>query len=70
MVVWTSPKKIIKKDLFPPLRVQQGKHIVLQRQGLPLSIIVVARLLGQMDPTHANWMNVEETELILGIVSE
>ncbi|KAG5610644.1 hypothetical protein H5410_021925 [Solanum commersonii] len=37
-----------------------GKHIVQQCQGLPLSVVVVAGLLGKMDPTHDNWKRVEE----------
>ncbi|KAG5610690.1 hypothetical protein H5410_021971 [Solanum commersonii] len=59
---------------FPPHRksfIILGKHIVLKCRRLPLSIVVVARPLGQMDPTHDNWKNVEETlNLFFGTVSE
>ncbi|KAG5610723.1 hypothetical protein H5410_022004 [Solanum commersonii] len=38
---------------FPPHK-KLGKHIVLQCRGLPLSIVFVAKFLGQMDPTYDN----------------
>ncbi|TMW81899.1 hypothetical protein EJD97_007444, partial [Solanum chilense] len=52
---------------FPP----HWKHIVQQCQGLPLSIVVVAGLLGKMDLTHDNWKKVEENlNSLFGTVSE
>ncbi|TMW88199.1 hypothetical protein EJD97_018925 [Solanum chilense] len=54
---------------FPPHKI--GKHIVQQCQGLPLSIVVVAGLLGKMDLTHDNWKNVEQNlSSFFGTVSE
>ncbi|KAH0714429.1 hypothetical protein KY284_007334 [Solanum tuberosum] len=64
-------EKLFKKDLCPPLLVEIGKHIVQQCQGLPLSVIVVAGLLGKMDPTCDNWKKVEENlNSFFGTVSE
>ncbi|WMV53708.1 hypothetical protein MTR67_047093 [Solanum verrucosum] len=64
-------EKLFKKDLCPPLLVEIGKHIVQQCQGLPLSVIVVAGLLGKMDPTYDNWKKVEENlNSFFGTVSE
>nr|XP_019066753.1 putative late blight resistance protein homolog R1A-3 [Solanum lycopersicum]XP_025883958.1 putative late blight resistance protein homolog R1A-3 [Solanum lycopersicum]XP_025883959.1 putative late blight resistance protein homolog R1A-3 [Solanum lycopersicum] len=64
-------EKLFKKDQCPPLLVEIGKHIVQQCQGLPLSIVVVAGLLGKMDLTHDNWKNVEENlSSFFGTVSE
>ncbi|KAG5575038.1 hypothetical protein H5410_055172 [Solanum commersonii] len=63
--------KLFKKDVCPPLLVEIGKHIVQQCQGLPLSVIVVAGLLGKMDPTYDNWKKVEENmSSFFGTVSE
>ncbi|KAG5610652.1 hypothetical protein H5410_021933 [Solanum commersonii] len=42
------------------MKIVTRKHIVLQCQGLPHSIVVVAGLLGQIGPTHDNWKIVEE----------
>ncbi|KAH0714413.1 hypothetical protein KY284_007318 [Solanum tuberosum] len=54
---------------FPPHKT--GKHIVQQCQGLPLSVVVVAGLLGKMDLTHDNWKKVEENlNSFFGTVSE
>ncbi|KAG5589779.1 hypothetical protein H5410_040293 [Solanum commersonii] len=53
-------EKVFKKDPCPPLLEEAGKHIVQQCRGLPLSVVVVAGLLGKMDPTHDNWKKVEE----------
>ncbi|TMW82800.1 hypothetical protein EJD97_004800 [Solanum chilense] len=64
-------EKLFKKDQCPPLLEEIGKHIVQQCQGLPLSIVVVAGLLGKMDLTHDNWKNVEENlSSFFGTVSE
>ncbi|XP_015160812.1 putative late blight resistance protein homolog R1B-16 isoform X2 [Solanum tuberosum] len=64
-------EKLFKKDSCPPLLVKIGKHIVQQCQGLPLSVVVVAGLLGKMDPTHDNWKKVEENlNSFFGTVSE
>ncbi|KAL3323857.1 hypothetical protein AABB24_038165 [Solanum stoloniferum] len=64
-------EKLFKKDQCPPLLVEIGKHIVQQCQGLPLSIVVVAGLLGKMDLTHDNWKKVEENlNSFFGTVSE
>ncbi|XP_015160040.1 putative late blight resistance protein homolog R1B-12 isoform X5 [Solanum tuberosum] len=64
-------EKIFKKDPCPPLLEETGKHIVQQCQGLPLSVVVVAGLLGKMDPTHDNWKKVEENlNSFFGTVSE
>nr|QRQ90283.1 putative resistance protein Rpi-amr1_2271 [Solanum americanum] len=64
-------EKLFKKDPCPPLLVEIGKHIVQQCQGLPLSVVVVAGLVGKMDPTHDNWKKVEENlNSFFGTVSE
>ncbi|TMW88198.1 hypothetical protein EJD97_018924 [Solanum chilense] len=64
-------KKLFKNDPCPPLLEKTGKHIVKQCRGLPLSIVVVAGLLGKMDLTHDNWKNVEENlSSFFGTVSE
>ncbi|KAH0775838.1 hypothetical protein KY290_007249 [Solanum tuberosum] len=41
-------EKLFRKDQCPPLLVEIGKHIVQQCQGLPLSIVVIAGLLGKI----------------------
>ncbi|KAL3339469.1 hypothetical protein AABB24_028199 [Solanum stoloniferum] len=64
-------EKLFKKDHCPPLLEEIGKHIVQQCQGLPLSVVVVAGLVGKMDPTHYNWKKVEENlNSFFGTVSE
>ncbi|KAH0711646.1 hypothetical protein KY289_007605 [Solanum tuberosum] len=64
-------EKLFKKDHCPPLLEEIGKHIVQQCQGLPLSVVVVAGLLGKMDPTHDNWKKVEENlNSLFGTVSK
>ncbi|KAL3353395.1 hypothetical protein AABB24_018231, partial [Solanum stoloniferum] len=64
-------EKIFKKDPCPPLLEETGKHIVQQCQGLPLSVVVVAGLLGKMDPTLDNWKKVmENLNSFFGTVSE
>ncbi|XP_049370951.1 putative late blight resistance protein homolog R1A-4 [Solanum verrucosum] len=64
-------EKLFKKDHCPPLLEKTGKHIVKQCRGLPLSVVVVAGLLGKMDPTHDNWKKVEENlNSFFGTVSE
>ncbi|KAH0715997.1 hypothetical protein KY284_008902 [Solanum tuberosum] len=64
-------KKLFKNDPCPPLLEKTGKHIVTQCQGLPLSVVVVAGLLGKMDTTHDNWKKVEENlNSFFGTVSE
>ncbi|KAH0747344.1 hypothetical protein KY285_009001 [Solanum tuberosum] len=64
-------EKVFKKDPCPHLLEEIGKHIVQQCRGLPLSVVVVAGLLGKMDPTHDNWKKVEENlNSFFGTVSE
>nr|QRG33148.1 Rpi-amr1d [Solanum americanum] len=64
-------EKLFKKDPCPHLLEEIGKHIVQQCRGLPLSVVVVAGLLGKMDPTYDNWKNVEQNLYsLLGTVSE
>ncbi|XP_049370800.1 putative late blight resistance protein homolog R1B-16 [Solanum verrucosum] len=64
-------EKLFKKDPCPPLLEETGKHIVKQCRGLPLSIVVVAGILGKMDPRHDNWKRVEENlNSFFGTVSE
>ncbi|KAK6774068.1 hypothetical protein RDI58_029307 [Solanum bulbocastanum] len=64
-------EKLFRKDPCPPMLKETGKHIVKQCRGLPLSVVVVAGLLGKMDPTHDNWKKVEENlNSFLGTVSE
>ncbi|KAH0714418.1 hypothetical protein KY284_007323 [Solanum tuberosum] len=64
-------EKVFKKDPCPHLLEEIGKHIVQQCRGLPLSVVVVAGLVGKMDPTYDNWKNVEENlNSFFGTVSE
>ncbi|KAG5570511.1 hypothetical protein H5410_060277 [Solanum commersonii] len=64
-------EKLFKKDPCPTILKETGKHIVKQCRGLALSVVVVAGLLGKMDPTHDNWKKVEENlNSFLGTVSE
>ncbi|KAG5575035.1 hypothetical protein H5410_055169 [Solanum commersonii] len=64
-------EKLFKNDHCPRLLEEIGKHIVQQCQGLPLSVVVVAGLLGKMDPTHDNWKKVEENlNSFFGTVSD
>ncbi|KAH0747346.1 hypothetical protein KY285_009003 [Solanum tuberosum] len=64
-------EKLFKKNPCPPLLEKTGKHIVKQCRGLPLSVVVVAGLLGKMDPTHDNWTKVmENLNSFFGTVSE
>ncbi|KAK4708076.1 hypothetical protein R3W88_029001 [Solanum pinnatisectum] len=64
-------EKLFKKDHCPPLLEEIGKNIVQQCRGLPISVVVVAGLLGKMDPTHDNWKKVEENlNSFFGTVSE
>uniref|UniRef100_M0ZPC4 Disease resistance protein BS2 n=2 Tax=Solanum tuberosum TaxID=4113 RepID=M0ZPC4_SOLTU len=64
-------EKLFKQDHCPPLLEETGKHIVQQCRGLPLSVVVVAGLLGKMDPTYDNWKNVEKNlNSFFGTVSE
>ncbi|XP_009608887.1 putative late blight resistance protein homolog R1A-3 isoform X1 [Nicotiana tomentosiformis] len=51
---------LFKEDLCPLLLQKIGKHIIQQCRGLPLSIVVIAGILGKMDPTHDNWKKIEE----------
>ncbi|XP_015162724.1 disease resistance protein RPP13-like [Solanum tuberosum] len=44
-------KRLFKKDRCPPQLRKIGKHIIQQCQGLPLSIIVIAGLLGKIGVT-------------------
>ncbi|OIS95665.1 putative late blight resistance protein -like r1b-16 [Nicotiana attenuata] len=62
---------LFKKDLCPPQLQKIGKHIIQQCRGLPLSIVVIAGLVGKMDPTHDNWKKIEENlNSFFGTVSE
>ncbi|XP_060214632.1 putative late blight resistance protein homolog R1B-17 isoform X4 [Lycium barbarum] len=64
-------ERLFGKDPYPSQLEEIGKHIVKQCGGLPLSIIVVAGLLGKMEPTHDNWKKVEENlNSFFGTVSE
>ncbi|KAH0711632.1 hypothetical protein KY289_007591 [Solanum tuberosum] len=64
-------EKLFKKYPCPPLLEKTGKHIVKQCRGLPLSVVVVAGLLGKMDPTHDNWTKVmKNLNSFFGTVSE
>ncbi|XP_006345616.1 putative late blight resistance protein homolog R1B-17 [Solanum tuberosum] len=64
-------EKLFKKDPCPPHLEEIGKHIVQQCRGLPLSVVVVAGLVGKMDPTHDNWKKVEKNlNSFFGTVSE
>ncbi|KAM3379821.1 putative late blight resistance protein R1A-10 [Capsicum galapagoense] len=53
-------ERLFREESYPSHLEQVGKHIVQQCRGLPLSIIVIAGLLGKMEPTHDNWKKVEE----------
>ncbi|XP_049405860.1 putative late blight resistance protein homolog R1A-10 [Solanum stenotomum] len=53
-------KRLFRKDRCPPQLRKIGKHIIEQCQGLPLSIIVIAGLLGKIGVTHDNWKKIEE----------
>ncbi|XP_015162722.1 putative late blight resistance protein homolog R1B-16 [Solanum tuberosum] len=64
-------ERLLIKDPCPPQLEEIGKHIVRKCQGLPLSIVVVAGILGKMDPTHDNWKKVEgNLNSFFGTVSE
>ncbi|KAH0674584.1 hypothetical protein KY284_025671 [Solanum tuberosum] len=64
-------EKLFRKDPCPPHLEEIGKHIVQQCRGLPLSVVVIAGLVGKMDPTHDNWKKVEENlNSFFGTVSE
>ncbi|KAK4376357.1 hypothetical protein RND71_002653 [Anisodus tanguticus] len=64
-------EKLFRKDPYPPQLEEIGKRIVHKCGGLPLSIVVVAGLLGKTEPTHDNWKRVEENlNLFFGTVSE
>ncbi|PHU08535.1 hypothetical protein BC332_20395 [Capsicum chinense] len=53
-------KRLFQEEPCPPQLEEIGKHIVQQFRGLPLSIVVVAGLLGKMDAGSDNWKKVEE----------
>ncbi|KAM3203763.1 hypothetical protein P3L10_031389 [Capsicum annuum] len=53
-------KRLFQEEPCPPQLEEIGKHIVQQCRGLPLSIVVVAGLLGKMDAGSDNWKKVEE----------
>ncbi|KAM3266957.1 hypothetical protein P3L10_003952 [Capsicum annuum] len=53
-------ERLFIEESYPSHLEELGKHIVQQCRGLPLSIIVIAGLLGKMEPTHDNWKKVEE----------
>ncbi|XP_060215781.1 putative late blight resistance protein homolog R1B-16 [Lycium barbarum] len=64
-------ERLFGKYPYPPQLEEIGKHIVKQCRGLPLSIIVVAGLLGKMEPTHDNWKKLEKNlNSFFGTVSE
>ncbi|KAM3271046.1 hypothetical protein P3S67_029249 [Capsicum chacoense] len=53
-------ERLFREESYPSHLEEVGKHIVQQCRGLPLSIIVIAGLLGKMEPTNDNWKKVEE----------
>ncbi|TMW94673.1 hypothetical protein EJD97_009946 [Solanum chilense] len=53
-------ERLFKKDPCPPQLEVIGKHIIQQCQGLPLSIVVIAGLLGNIGRTPDNWKKIEE----------
>ncbi|XP_019256652.1 PREDICTED: putative late blight resistance protein homolog R1B-8 isoform X3 [Nicotiana attenuata] len=62
---------LLREDICPPHLDEIGKHIIQQCRGLPLSIVVVAGLLGKIDPTRDNWKKVQENlNSFFGTVSE
>nr|XP_033509371.1 putative late blight resistance protein homolog R1A-10 isoform X2 [Nicotiana tomentosiformis] len=64
-------ERLLREDICPPHLDEIGKHIIQQCRGLPLSIVVVAGLLGKIDPTRDNWKKVEENlNSFFGTVSE
>ncbi|XP_059316785.1 putative late blight resistance protein homolog R1B-16 isoform X2 [Lycium ferocissimum] len=64
-------ERLFRKDPCPPQLEEIGKRIVHKCEGLPLSIVVVAGLLGKMEPTHDNWKKVEENlSSFFGTVSD
>ncbi|KAF3621616.1 putative late blight resistance protein -like protein R1B-16-like isoform X2 [Capsicum annuum] len=64
-------KRLFQEEPCPPQLEEIGKHIVQQCRGLPLSIVVVAGLLGKMDAGSDNWKKVEENlTSFFGTVSE
>ncbi|XP_070016764.1 disease resistance protein RPP13-like isoform X1 [Nicotiana sylvestris] len=63
-------ERLLREDICPHLD-EIGKHIIQQCRGLPLSIVVVAGLLGKIDPTRDNWKKVQENlNSFFGTVSE
>ncbi|XP_055823296.1 putative late blight resistance protein homolog R1A-4 [Solanum dulcamara] len=53
-------ERLFREDPCPPQLEKVGKRIIKQCQGLPLSIIVIAGLLGNIIRTHDNWKKIEE----------
>ncbi|KAM3203764.1 hypothetical protein P3L10_031390 [Capsicum annuum] len=53
-------ERLFREEFYPSHLEDVGKHIVQQCRGLPLSIIVIAGLLGKMETTHDTWKKVEE----------
>ncbi|XP_059316791.1 putative late blight resistance protein homolog R1A-10 [Lycium ferocissimum] len=63
-------ERLFRNDPYPPQLEEIGKHIVHKCGGLPLSIVVVAGLLGK-EPTYDNWKKVEENlSSFFGTVSD
>ncbi|XP_047255206.1 putative late blight resistance protein homolog R1A-3 [Capsicum annuum] len=52
--------RLFRMDPCPLQLVKIGKHIIQQCQGLPLSIVVIAGLLGKIGLTRDNWKKIEE----------
>ncbi|KAL3332777.1 hypothetical protein AABB24_033038 [Solanum stoloniferum] len=53
-------ERLFREDPCPPQLEEVGKRIIQQCGGLPLSIVVIAGLLGNIGRTHDNWKNIEE----------
>lgn len=53
-------ERLFRKDPCPPQLEDIGKHITQKCGGLPLSIVVIAGLLGNIGRTHDNWKKIEE----------
>ncbi|MCD7451865.1 hypothetical protein HAX54_013578 [Datura stramonium] len=63
--------RLFGKEPCPPQLEETGKHIIQQCRGLPLSIVVIAGLLGKIGMAHDNWKRIEENlKSFFGTVSE
>ncbi|XP_009761712.1 putative late blight resistance protein homolog R1A-10 [Nicotiana sylvestris] len=64
-------ERLFQEQPYPSKLEEIGKRIVQQCRGLPLSIVVIAGLLGKMDLSHDNWRKVEENlNSFFGTISE